>query len=374
MAVLPTLGALALLTEVLDPAGRVFPFRTADVAICDEAYGGGGAFGAYRAANRKHAGCDLDRPRGTPIRAVEDGLILDFYNFYEQTWAIEVKGTSVIRYSEVDVKSLGKLGLKPGDRVQKGATLGFVGGPLNSGNEMLHFEMYSGEAKGPLTVRTHLPYQRRSDLKDPTAFLKALRANIGKSTLKMIFASENTAALENTFASENIAASENTAVGNSQEGTLASVSMRLEAERELLSFLVYADFSNVSSREILKRFRHAGFAFHKTVFANPETGVRTLYVAQAKNGAISRVELQVFGSASSETVQAIRVQADAQKHEEWLNAVLDDAGSSFATNQAAGRSFLRPADGYDVSVRYAEPMFLGKGVVNTVELAVELGE
>jgi len=36
---------------------------------------------------------------------------------------------------------------------------------------MLHFEMYSKKATGPLTNKQNPPYKRRSDLIDPTQFL-----------------------------------------------------------------------------------------------------------------------------------------------------------------------------------------------------------
>jgi hypothetical protein len=36
---------------------------------------------------------------------------------------------------------------------------------------MLHFEMYSGEATGPLNDKSNPPYKRRSDLINSTQFL-----------------------------------------------------------------------------------------------------------------------------------------------------------------------------------------------------------
>ena len=38
-------------------------------------------------------------------------------------------------------------------------------------DSMLHFELYEGTGSGPLTVRSNPPYQRRSDLVDPTSYL-----------------------------------------------------------------------------------------------------------------------------------------------------------------------------------------------------------
>ncbi len=57
-----------------------------------------------------------------------------------------------------------------GNSVARGQVIAFVG-KLESGSSMLHFEMYAGTASGSLTVRGNPPYQRRSDLLDPTPYL-----------------------------------------------------------------------------------------------------------------------------------------------------------------------------------------------------------
>jgi hypothetical protein len=44
---------------------------------------------------------------------------------------------------------------------------------------MLHFEMYDNSATGPLTNRRNPPFQRRSDLIDPTPYLDAARMDGG---------------------------------------------------------------------------------------------------------------------------------------------------------------------------------------------------
>jgi murein DD-endopeptidase MepM/ murein hydrolase activator NlpD len=113
-----------------------------------------------------HPGCDLEAPVGTPVLAVDDGLIIAGpYDFYLGTDAIDVQhGLFIVRYGEI------KKGFRPKSRtVKKGDVLGEVG-KVGRGN-MLHFEMFAGTATGPLTIKNKPPWNRRSDLIDPTPFL-----------------------------------------------------------------------------------------------------------------------------------------------------------------------------------------------------------
>jgi murein DD-endopeptidase MepM/ murein hydrolase activator NlpD len=122
-------------------------------------------FGSGRDSGRSHAGCDLIAPTGTAIYAVDDGTVLQGpYAFYSGTDALEVTHTSfVVRYGEIQNAKV-----KTGDKVKKGQLIAEVGGL-----RMLHFEMYQGNVSGPLTVRSRKPYQRRSDLLDPTTYLQS---------------------------------------------------------------------------------------------------------------------------------------------------------------------------------------------------------
>jgi murein DD-endopeptidase MepM/ murein hydrolase activator NlpD len=130
---------------------------------------GGRRFGASRSGGtRKHAGCDLISPEGTKIYAVYDGTVSRGpYYFYHGTYAVEVDhGGFVARYSEI--KGMAS-GLRVGSQVSAGQLLAYVGKMYTS--SMLHFELYQGTASGGLTQRNHPPYQRRSDLLDPTPYL-----------------------------------------------------------------------------------------------------------------------------------------------------------------------------------------------------------
>jgi murein DD-endopeptidase MepM/ murein hydrolase activator NlpD len=122
-------------------------------------------FGSSRSDGRKHGGCDLLAPTGTAIYAVDDGTVLQGpYSFYSGTDALEVTHTSfVVRYGEIQNALV-----KAGDPVTKGQLIAEVGGL-----RMLHFELYRGNVTGPLTQRSEKPYQRRSDLLDPTTYLQS---------------------------------------------------------------------------------------------------------------------------------------------------------------------------------------------------------
>lgn len=140
---------------------------------------GGRRYGANRSSGtRKHAGCDLIAPVGTAVRAVEDGTVKAFYYFYHDTWALEVDHEIfTVRYGEVSRRL--PPGIRVGVKVVKGQHIASIG-RLSGGSHMLHFEMYDNSATGPLTVRRNPPFQRRSDLIDPTPYLDSARMDAGE--------------------------------------------------------------------------------------------------------------------------------------------------------------------------------------------------
>ena len=146
-------------------------------------------FGASRSGGKRlHAGCDLYAKPETEILAMDDGKIIRFYEFYLGTYALEVDhGGFIARYGEI---SRVALGIQKNSIVKKGQIIAHVGElKFKSGTKlsMLHLEMYSGKAKGSLTNRSNKPYQRRSDLVDPTPFLdKALTTEI-QQPLTLVF-------------------------------------------------------------------------------------------------------------------------------------------------------------------------------------------
>lgn len=153
-------------TIVVDNTPGLYRFPTEEKPMYDYTKGSGRRyFGADR-SGRKHAACDLFRPKGEKVFAIAHGVVLSRYHFYSGTYAIEVQHDTgqVVRYGEVAARTVA--GAKVGDRILKGQHIGYI-----DHLRMLHFEMYKGTAKGPLTVRSG-SFQRRSDLMDPTAHLK----------------------------------------------------------------------------------------------------------------------------------------------------------------------------------------------------------
>lgn len=140
------------------------------------------SFGALRDdGKRKHAGCDLYAPPGTPVLACLDGVVVRGpYLFYDGVYALEVRRAdgSMIRYGEIGRRA----SVSAGALVMEGQQIAVVGKIEHLSVSMLHFEMYSGAVPksgqgvpvprtGPLTDVSRLPFKRRADLIDPTQFL-----------------------------------------------------------------------------------------------------------------------------------------------------------------------------------------------------------
>lgn len=142
----------------------IFPLRARPTASYKT---GGRQFGAQR-NGRKHAACDLLAEPETEILAMEDGKVVrDIYPFYAGTFALEVQHKGLlVRYGEIKRTAAG---IHLGSMVSKGQVIAYVG-QLHSGSSMLHLEMYSGTAQGPLTTNL-APYTRRADLLNPTDYL-----------------------------------------------------------------------------------------------------------------------------------------------------------------------------------------------------------
>lgn len=137
---------------------------------------GGRQFGASRPEGRKHAGCDLKFPAGTPIHAVADGILLQKpYPFYSGTHAVEIRhGNIILRYGEIAPGSY-----TGGATVKKGQIIAKVG-LLKSGSSMLHLEIYTnGASSASLSTRSG-DFRRRADITDPAPYLNVWKNNLPK--------------------------------------------------------------------------------------------------------------------------------------------------------------------------------------------------
>ncbi len=133
-------------------------------------------FGAAREAGRLHAGVDLIAALGTEIFACEDGYVLDVattFPPYDMVGVVALQCISgrVVRYCEVLPESL--KGIEKGRPFKAGELIAKVG-KMNV-DSMLHFELYSGAAKGALTQKLAAnKYKRREDVMDPAPYLDSL--------------------------------------------------------------------------------------------------------------------------------------------------------------------------------------------------------
>jgi len=135
-------------------------------------YKGGNGFDASREKVRKglkHAANDLAAPPHTPVLAIDQGTVIQGpYKFYNGTYALEVKHPQFIaRYGEIAKDAE----VKPGDRVEEGQVIAYVGD--QPGQDMLHLEFFTGKLQGGLSTQpgTHPPYDRRDDVFNGVKFL-----------------------------------------------------------------------------------------------------------------------------------------------------------------------------------------------------------
>lgn len=150
----------------------VFPLRQRPSAAYHEPPR---AFGDAREKGlRAHAGCDLYAPAGTEILAIARGTVVRApYLFYCGTDAVEIRHEfGIVRYCEIAPDCM----LKTGDVVEEGQVIAHVGRlkGITLQSDMLHLELYSGSGTGHLTDPYRPPYQRRSDLQNPTSLLDSL--------------------------------------------------------------------------------------------------------------------------------------------------------------------------------------------------------
>jgi murein DD-endopeptidase MepM/ murein hydrolase activator NlpD len=131
-------------------------------------------FGCPRSGGRKHGGVDLYAPFGSKVRAIADGVIIDYpYYFYDGTNALEVfhPGVGVVRYGEIS--SSKTVPVKPGQKVKVGEHIAYVGLLDSLQMSMIHFELFGEQARGQ-NLSGGGPYRRNPALKDPTPLIDKL--------------------------------------------------------------------------------------------------------------------------------------------------------------------------------------------------------
>jgi murein DD-endopeptidase MepM/ murein hydrolase activator NlpD len=103
-------------------------------------------------ANLPHTGVDFAAQRGTPVRAVGDGVIVEagWNGGYGKAIDIKHDATYMSRYAHLDRFAEG---IKPGTSVTKGQLIGYVGSTGRSTGPHLHFELYKDQQYvNPLSV------------------------------------------------------------------------------------------------------------------------------------------------------------------------------------------------------------------------------
>ena len=103
-------------------------------------------------ANLPHTGVDFAAQRGTPVRAVGDGVIAEagWNGGYGKAIDIKHDTTYMSRYAHLDRFAEG---IEPGTAVTKGQLIGYVGSTGRSTGPHLHFELYKDQQYvNPLSV------------------------------------------------------------------------------------------------------------------------------------------------------------------------------------------------------------------------------
>lgn len=169
----------------------VFPLKKSDKIVQDFGPSSGVGFGRPRPVNapsRSHAGVDLVTNKEVPIHSIWFGKVLKIIRDFKpvkhsnKNDAVIVDHLAFIAlYGEIRAEVSEMDVLAPGER---------LGRTIRMDNDfMLHFEIYSGMAAGERSRHkpgageqspvgaNGLPFNRRSDLMDPTTWLKFLQSN-----------------------------------------------------------------------------------------------------------------------------------------------------------------------------------------------------
>ena len=110
-----------------------------------------------RGKRRFHAGIDIPMPKGTPIRAAKDGVVLETcttqnkkYRGYGNVVLIQHGNGLVSMYAHCL-----SISVKPGQQIKQGDVVGLVGNTGRTTTHHVHFEVRSnGKAVNPMSYLT----------------------------------------------------------------------------------------------------------------------------------------------------------------------------------------------------------------------------
>jgi murein DD-endopeptidase MepM/ murein hydrolase activator NlpD len=146
--------AQALAQDPEDFVLEVFPHKTEDIDFDDD-------WSERRPGGRRHRGTDVKSPKGTPVLAVADGVVVEMKWHRAGGWSVHLRhadGWST-KYLHLNDDTPGTNdgkggeatafapGLAAGDFVLTGQVIGFVGNSGNAEVPHTHFEIHHGDQK-----------------------------------------------------------------------------------------------------------------------------------------------------------------------------------------------------------------------------------
>jgi len=125
--------------------------------------------------NHYHAGIDLTAPKGTPVFAAADGIVVN-------TSPSGSYGNRIIIYHDklnisTHYAHLDNVKVSPGQRVEASQPIGSVGNTGESTGDHLHFEVYPCQVDNLETGKGYLGRSENCYVVDPIAYLPAIPKN-----------------------------------------------------------------------------------------------------------------------------------------------------------------------------------------------------
>jgi len=152
---------------------------------------------------KAHLGTDFAAPRGTPIRSVGEGVVLEAAYTRGNGYYVKIKHNKTYTTQYLHLSKFAK-GIRKGKQINQGQTIGFVGSTgLASGPHLCYRLWKNNKQVDALKVKLPLAEpvtkkKRREFIATKDAFIKRMEALDRKSEeLKNILATEKTSAIGN---------------------------------------------------------------------------------------------------------------------------------------------------------------------------------